>query len=322
MKIKLVSIGVVLIFLIGSLFSNASAELRKEDIENYSIGDKLECKFTNLKNSNITMVFTMSIEITGEDKTEMDGIEYDVQTAEISGEIIDLSEVLSTINIPGLSFIINYTNISGIIYYSKENPDTSKTVLNMEMGIKEETTDTELNFVYNTVTISRILSGEKPNVIDVGSNWAVTKKDEKIETQTMSGSYFDEYIEPGYTNTTTTTKNETQTTNSVCTGKKTITVVAGTFDEAYEIKINDSNLEDGSYGLEYWSSEVKFPVKSVEYDRNGSVVSIKELISYDLTPVSSTPPSSDDKTPGFELVFAMVAVALVLFLKTYRTYKF
>ena len=314
MKIKLVSIGVLLIFLIGSLISNASAELRKEDMDK-SIGDKWEYRYTNLKNSNITMVFTMSIEITGEDKTEIDGTEYDVQTAEISGEIIDMSEVLSTINIPGLSFIINYTNISGITYYSKENPDTSKTVLNMEVGIKEETTDTELNFVYNTVTISRMLSGEKPDIIDVGINWTVTKKDEKIETQTMSGSFLELTYDPGYTNTTITTKSETQTTNSVCTGKKTITVVAGTF-EAYEI--NDSNLEDGSYGLEYWSSEVKLPVKSVEYDRNGSVVSIMELISYDVTPVSSTPPSSDDKTPGFELVFAMVAVALVLFLKRKR----
>lgn len=312
MKIKLVSIGVLLIFLIGSLISNASAELRKEDMDK-SIGDKWEYKSTHLKNSNMTMVFTMSIEITGEDKTEIDGIEYDVQTAEVSGEIIDMSEVLSKINILELSFIIDYTSISGIIYYSKENPDTSKTVLNMEMGFKEETTDTELNFVYNTVTINRILSGEKPDIIDAGSNWIVTKKDEKIEIQTMSGSFLELTYDPGYTNTTTTTKSETQTANSVCTGKKTITVVAGTF-EAYEI--NNSNLEDGSYRLEYWSSEVKFPVKSVEYDRNGSVVLIVELISYDIG--SGSPSAPQEKTPGFELVFAMVAVALVLFLKRKR----
>lgn len=202
------------------LSGNVSAEIKKEDMT-WSIGDKWEYRYTTLS-GGMTMVFRMDIETKSETMIEIDGVNYDVFVAELDGE-------MEAINIePGsnLSFINDSSTITGTLYVAKDS-DTTKTVQNMEYQLKEETTNTTINQTINTASISRVVSGEKPDVIDVGTNWVYTVKTETTTTQIVSGSFYDEYVEPGYTNTTTTTSNVTGTTNYECLSKKTITTEIG-----------------------------------------------------------------------------------------------
>ncbi|MDH7517135.1 MAG: hypothetical protein QHH19_02155 [Candidatus Thermoplasmatota archaeon] len=229
----------------------------------------------------------------------------------MNGEIESINNIESGEDL-SFVFVKDSGTVTGTIYLAKDS-DTTKTVQNIEYQLKEETTDTVINQTINSVTISRVISGEKPDVIDIGTNWVYTIKTETTTTITESGSFYDEYIEPGYTNTTTTTSNSTDTTNYECLGKKTITTAAGTF-ETYEIKVRQVGQQ--GYTLQYISPKVKEDVKQIMYDNEESMISLKELISYDVA--SSTSSETNGKTPGFELVIVLCSVAIILYLNRKR----
>jgi hypothetical protein len=90
-----------------------------------------------------------------------------------------------------------------------------------------------------------------------------------------------------------------------------VTVSAGTFD-TYEIK--ETTLgEQGNYTLSYLSDEVKREVKSVDYNANDQILSIMELLSYDVIKVEN------GETPGFGFLLAVSAfMAMLILMKKHR----
>jgi len=291
---------------------NVSAQIKKEDMT-WSIGDKWEFRYTTIS-KGMTMIFRIDIEIKNETTIDIDGVNYEVFVADLDGEVETIDNIESGSENLSFVFVKDSGRVTGKLYMAKDS-DTTKTIQNIEYQLKEETTDTVINQTINLITISRVISGEKPDIIDVGTNWVYTTKTETTTTTTVSGSFYDEYIEPGYTNTTTTTSNSTETTNYECLGKKTITTAAGTF-ETYEIKINQVGQQ--GHTLQYKSSKVKEDVKQIIYDNDGSMISLKELISYDVA--SSTTSGTSEKTPGFELVIILFSIAFILLWKRKTKY--
>ena len=302
-------IGLVLMLVLSSLTiisGNVSAEIKKEDMT-WSTGYKWEYRYTTITiATNITTILKMTIKITGESVIEIDGIDYNVFVAELTGEV-------EAVNIPksvNSNFsLVEGSTIDGTLYIAKENDETTKTVQNVKYQVREGTTGTLLNQTSTATTFSRLISGGKPDVIDVGTTWNSTIKSETTATITLSGSFYDIlYGEPGYTNTTTTTGGSTETINYECTNKKTITTAAGTF-ETYEIE--QSKVGGQGYTLQYLSSTVKGEVKDITYDNEGTAISLIELISYDM-------PSSSNGTPGFELAIVLCSIAIILLWKRKR----
>ncbi|GAF94235.1 unnamed protein product, partial [marine sediment metagenome] len=283
----------LIILSLSILLGTVSAEQKKEDMDK-SIGDKWEYRFTAIT-ENMTMVFTMSIEITGETVVEINGVNYDVFEAVLDGNI----ESCTLPSTPGvtLTLIEDYGLIDGTIYFTKNIfNETSKMIQNMEFILNCEELDLEMNFDITSVTILTVTSGESPDIIDIGTSWVLTAQSEKTTTTTVYGSFYDTFYEEGYTNTTTETESDIQTTNYECIGEKTITTPAGTF-ETYEIRKSEVQLGEETYSLLYASDMVSGMVKSIDYDSEGSIIGVMELISYDVGSGSSS--SSQDKTPGF-----------------------
>lgn len=295
-------IGLVLMLVLSSLTiisGNVSAEIKKEDMT-WSIGDKWEYRSTTI--AATTTILKMTLEVTGESAVEIDGINYDVFVAELTGE-------LETVEIALPNMILAQgSTISGTSYVAKENDETTKTVQNLKYQLINETSGKFFNITQTIVIITNATSGGKPDVIDTGTNWVSTIKTITTMTTTYSGSFFDDY-QPGHTNTTTTTDTKTETFNFECTGKNNTTTTAGTF-ETYEIE----QSKVGGYTLQYLSSTVKGEVKDIAYDNDGNMVSLMELISYDIPSSSSTTP----KTPGFELAIVLCSIAIILLWKRKR----
>jgi len=295
-------IGLVLMLMLSSLniiSENVSAEIKKEDMA-WSIGDKWEFRYTTLS-GGMTMVFKMAIETTGESVVEIDGVNYEVFVTDLDGEM----EAITAVN---LSLVDDSSTITGKLYVAKDS-DTTKTVEDMIYQIKEETTDTIINQTINIVTISRVISGEKPDVIDIGTNWVYTVKTETTTTTTTS--FYDTSTESEYTNTTTATQSSTETINYECIGEKTITTAGGTF-ETYEVK--GSQVGQQGYTLRYISPIAKEDVKDITYDNDANIVSLVEIISYDVKQASS--PAAE--TPGFELVVVLCSMVVILLWKRKR----
>jgi hypothetical protein len=301
-------IGLVLMLLLSSIniiSGNVSAEIKKEDMT-WSIGDKWEYRSTTI--ATTTTILKMTLEVTGEDVVEIDGVNYSVFVAELTGELETVEIALPN------TTLAQGSTISGTSYVAKENDETTKTVQNLKYQLINETSGKFFNFTQTIVIITNATSGGKPDVIDVGTNWISTIKTITTMTTTYSGSFFDDYMHmPGYTNTTTTTDTKTGTFNYNCTGKNTTTTAAGTF-ETYEIE--QSNKDGGQgYTLQYLSSTVKGDVKDITYDHEGgTVISLLELISYDVATASSPTP----KTPGFELAIVLCSIAIILLWKRKR----
>ena len=288
---------------------SASAEQKKEDM-NKSIGNQWEYRYTSIS-KNATMVFTMSMHITGETAVEIDGKNYDVFEAVLNGKI----ESYTLPETPGatLTLVEDSGLINGTAYFTNNTFDeTAKFIQNMKFIIHYEEGNLDMNSEITQVITSTVTSGEVPDTIDVGTSWVLTIRKETTTTTTVNGSFYDTYVEKGYTNTTTSTESDIETTNYECLGRKTITTPAGTF-ETYEINRSHIKLGEETYSLLYTSDAVKDIVKSIDYNSEGTIIGTTELTSYDLG--SSIPSSSQDKTPGFELVLVGCAITLLLFMK-------
>jgi len=299
--------------MLSILLGTVSAEQKKEDMDK-SIGDKWEYRYTSIA-EDITMVFTMSIEITGETVVEINGVNYAVFEAVLDGTI----ESYTFPSTFGITLIEDSALIDGTLYVTKNTYDeTSKMIQNMEFILNYEEGDLEVNSNVTSVITSAVTSGESPDIIDIGTNWVLTTQSEKTTTTAVYGSFYDTYMEEGYTNTTTVTESNIRTTNYECIGEKTMTTPAGTF-ETYEIKKSEVQLGGETYSIFYASDETKDVVKSIDYDSEGSIIGITELISYDVG--SGSPSTSQDKTPGFELILVFSALAFILFFRRKRIKK-
>jgi len=134
--------------------------------------------------------------------------------------------------------------------------------------------------------------------IEVGETWQnqynVTKTD--LGTTNISKSFKTEYV-----------KCERADTESV----------AGKEINCYVVKTTESEENQSSYTLMWISSSVGLETVKTETYQNGQILISLMLSSYNIAhPVE--PENGGGGTPGFELVLAIIAMALVLFWKRKR----
>jgi len=276
------------IALFMSLIGEATAVVNHEDLE-FLIGDSWE--FRNTDESGMNMAF--SVEVTGEDKVQIDGIEYEVFIARGSGSIEEAGDIGSYELVPGSS------NLE-VTYYDAKDYDEGarKTIFEMSFQLQDTSDGTVYTFASYSENTETIISGSRPYEISPGVTWSLTIKEVETETTLFSGGYI------GDGEPETTWANRTKTINYECIGMKSVTVTAGTF-ETYEIKKTTLG-EQGNYTLLYLSSTVKRDVKSVDYNTQGEMLSILELLSYDVKTIKN------EDTPGFETVSILLGLTTVL----------
>jgi len=298
---------VVLVFMLAVssltiISNNASAQIKKEDMT-WSTGDQWEYRYT-VNSGETTTIFKMTVTVDGEDNIEIDGTNYDVITQDLTGDFENIdTNVLNTTLAQG-------STIYGTSYLAKDNDETAKTIQHLKYQLINDS-GKFLNFTQTVISITTATSGVKPDVIDVGTSWTSTVKTITTTTTNYSGNFYDElFQQQNYSNTTTSTNNRTDTINYECISKKNVTTDAGTF-ETYEIR--RSIVGGQGVFVQYISSSVKNDVEDITYDSDGNMISMTELISYDVTPPITPQPTQ--KTPGFELAIVIFGITLILYLR-------
>lgn len=282
-------IAVSALFVMAGI-GEAMATLHQEDMQ-YGVGDSWEFRRTD--ESGMVMVF--SVEVTGEDKIQIEGDEYEVFVARGSGYIEEIG------NLGDFSLVDGSSSVEVTFYNAKDYAEGArKTVFEMSFQLQDTNGGTVYQYQGHSETTDKIMSGARPEVVSEGTTWSLTIHENETETTIFSGGNFGEG-EPETTN-----DENTYTTNYECLGTKSVTVSAGTF-ETYEIK--ETTLgEQGNYTLSYLSENVKREVKSVDYNANDQILSIMELLSYDVAKVES------EATPGFGFLLAVSALMALLVL--------
>ena len=281
-------ISVVLFISITLLSDSTIAALNRDELTK-EIGDKWQ--FRNTQEDGTIMLFTL--EVTGEDKIDIEGQQYDVLIARGDGEIEDMGEID-----PDLELVEGSVVFEIIFYYSKDET-AQKSIFDIGFDLKDITDETVYDYEMQSISTETLISGGHPDIINVGDTWSLTVKEIENETMTITGGIFQG--NPYFDEITTTS-----TINYECLSKKSVTVTAGTF-ETYEIK--KTAVGDLNYSLEYVSPKVKREVKSIDYDENDQIISIMELISYEVTKKGG-----ENGTPGFELVIILGSLIFALIL--------
>jgi hypothetical protein len=294
-RIVFVTACALLFSLIMLLSGTGFAALDRDELTK-AVGDEWE--FRNTEKDGMISLFT--IEVTGEDKIEIDEDTYDVYIARGDGEIEDVGEID-----PDLSLVEGSDLLEITVYYSKDET-AQQSIMDFTFELEDETSGTIYEYSLQSISTEKLTSGAYPDIIDVGTTWSLTVKETINQTTTISGGIFGDGEHAYYNDTTTST------INFECLNEKSVTVTAGTFN-TYEIQRTVVG-EEGNYSLEYISPEVKREVKSVDYDNDDQILSIMELISYAVV-------EKDDENggiAGFELIVIIGAVAMILILRNIR----
>jgi hypothetical protein len=139
--------------------------------------------------------------------------------------------------------------------------------------------------------------------LSVGKSWSAATAETK-QTQTTIGG-----------NTETVTETDSYTKNFQVLRKESTTVSAGEF-ETYVTKRTDPN---GAYAETFYSSQVGFDVKQIEYDSTGNAYLTLELLDYK----TQTTPTNDAQVSATNMlelliissIIAVSAVVVILLLK-------
>jgi hypothetical protein len=286
--ILLIAFGLLLSLLIFN-FESVSADMEKPV---FSEGDYWE--YDVVYSSDATG--TARWEVKSEDNITINGTNYD-------GILMEFNESSYSASYPAGPI---HTN--GVGYITLSNHSMVKSFFN-------STNDFQLSQITST---SETLSSDNQNdwPLKVGGSRRTTTKTNAIWsiTNLITGNI-------SYNNYT-----ETSETYTVCEGITNVETPAGIFEcyikrslSGYPIEEND--IGNSSYS--YYSSRVGSYVKQVQYI-DGEIVSVYNLTSYKYS-ASGTSDNTTDKgksedkgIPGFELIFVVCAIALILVWKRKR----
>jgi len=115
------------------------------------------------------------------------------------------------------------------------------------------------------ITFNPPFEANKGFPLTVGESWSATTTETIKKETTING------------NTESSTENEAYTKTFLVLQKETITTSIGETD-AYIIKRTDP---DGAYAEIFYSPEMGFDVKQIEYDSTGKIQTFMELLSYE-----------------------------------------
>jgi hypothetical protein len=189
-------------------------------------------------------------------------------------------------------------------------------IYNETVSVTDGSGTTLISLVANEPIISEVITETKYNPpfeanngfpLTVGKSWSAATT-ETIETQTtISG------------NTEATTDSKSYTKTFLVLGKESITLSAGEF-ETYVTKRTDP---DGAYAETWYSPQVGFDIKQIEYDSTGRAYITMELLDYEW---QSTGDDTPFLTTGifpiltiFSMIIAISAVIIIYLLRRQRT---
>jgi len=126
--------------------------------------------------------------------------------------------------------------------------------------------------------------------------------------------------------TTVTVTNASGTTASdityycECTGETDVNTLAGLFLRCYIVKVYEDEKTEQDYHISYFSPDVGYANVRFEKYSEGALSFSQELTSFKYSSSSTSDEATDGgrSTPGFELLFIVCAMALILFWKRKR----
>lgn len=245
---------VVAVAVVAVVFLSLQVEgLRTEDLEP-KIGDEWRYRYT-MENG---MVMLIDIEVKKVESVTIGEHSCEAYVIEGSADIEDYGTLLPE----GLSVVSCDVDVT--MYKEKDGPSSE---MIMDMTLVLEYIGTTYSMKYKTVSISEVVSGEGPDIVEVGSSWSTTERSIENTTMTFLGE------------TETETTESTSTVNYECVGTRNVSVGAGTF---YCYEVRKTIVGSEGYSLDYYSLKTKLPVKSIEY-QDSQITSLMELVSYDVS---------------------------------------
>ena len=161
---------------------------------------------------------------------------------------------------------VSVTYLDGDVTMYREKEDLSHEMI-IEMVANFEYLGVPFRMKKKAQTTTEIISGGKPDKIEVGDIWNTTQREVENTTTIIDGEIESETTE------------FTVGVNYECTRTTNVSVQAGTF-YCYEVK--DIKVGDVGYSLCYYSVKTKLPVKLVEF-KNGQITAMMELVSYSVS---------------------------------------
>jgi len=184
------------------------------------------------------------------------------------------------------------------------------------VSVTDDSGVTTVSLVADETIISKVITETKYNPpfeankgfpLTVGKSWSAATT-ETTETETTISGY-----------TESATESESYTKTFLILGKESVTLSAGEF-ETYVTKRTDP---DGAYAETWYSPQVGFDIKQIEYDSTGRSYITMELLDYELQPIGDDTPFL---TTGifpiltiFSMIIAISAIVVIYLLKRKRT---
>jgi len=262
-----------------------SAEMQKPDLQ---VGDYWE--YDVVYSSDATG--TAKWEVKSEDSITINGTNYYVIVMEYNESSY------------GESYPAGPIQTNGVFYATLSDHSMVKIVIN-------STNDFQLSQIVSTTeTLSSDNQDHWP--LKVGNSWRTTRKTTNIWsiTNLNTGSI-------SYNNYTSTSE-----TYTVCEGITNVETPAGIFECYIQRSLSGYPIEENDIGnssYSYYSPKVGSYVKQVQYI-DGEISYVYNLTSYEYSASVSSGGATDKGrgVPGFELLFAVCAIALILFWKRKR----
>lgn len=226
--------------------------LRIKDLQP-KIGDKWQYKY--MENGAVML---MSLEITGIRNITIGNQFLEAYIIEGSADVKNWGNIIPE-NFSVISCDVNIT-----IYQGKEGL-SSQMIMDMTLVLEHQ--GIIFGGKWKQVSVTEVVSGNEPEIIEIGSKWSTTERIIKNTTLTFMGE------------TTTETEEFTSTVIYECIEVENVTIEAGTF---YCYKVKKTIVNEEGYSVDYYSIKTKLPVKSVKY-LDDEIVSLMELVSYNVS---------------------------------------
>lgn len=285
-----------LAFLLSACFSNCLGTTADPELPKWQVGDWW--KFSIEVSGDVSLVGTYTYTIVGDDvDVSQNGQELNCYKLDVSGGGTIYGEVYGK-GVGGIWSSIEQhyymkSDLSLVTFYSTYDETIS---LTDGSGV------TTISLVVDEPIISKVITETKYNPpfetnkgypLSVGKSWsAATTETTKTET-TISG------------NTESSTETDSYTKTFLVLRKESTTVSAGEF-ETYIIKRTDP---DGAYAETYYSPQVGFDIKQIEYDSTGKSYVTMELLDYEWQPAGN---QTQFLTTGIFPILAIISIIIAI----------
>jgi hypothetical protein len=297
-----------LTLLLFGCLSNCFGATANPEVPRWQVDDWW--KFSIEVSGDVSLVGTYTFTIVDDDvEVSQNGQEFNCYKIDVSGGGTIYGDIYGT----GISGTWSSTEQH---YYTKS--DLSWVAIYSTYDETVSLTDgsgvTPVSLVADETITSQVITETKYNPpfeankgypLTVGKSWsAATTETTKTQT-TISG------------NTETTTESDSYTKTFLVLGKESVTLSAGEF-ETYIIKRTDP---DGVYTETWYSPEVGFDIKQIEYASSGTAQVTMELLDYERQPtaVDDTQSLTTGILPLLTIISIIIAISAIVVIYLLRS---